>query len=300
VTRTASSRGPRDREAARRAAQEAALLDAHRRAARRRGIIGIGVIVGVVLAVVLVIRGAAGEKERKDARASTTAAATTSTLPAAPLVSLPTPPPGATAAGTAACPPADGSAARTTRFEQAPPTCLDPQIDYEATIRTSKGPLRVNLNEQSSPEAVNAFVVLARYHYYDGLPVTTVRRGAFAEVGDPAGGPGFRLPATGKRESAVLTSLLVGLTPQSGTTGGGLTIGMPGDQFTAIPPDTSVLGMIMDARPDQRPGAPDDQRNVTQFINDAASASGAPSQVITIDGVDIAECRLPSDKCQRT
>ena len=47
---------------------------------------------------------------------------------------------------------------------------------------------------------MNAFVFLARYHYYDGLPFTTVRRGAFAEVGDPADGPGFRLPATGARD----------------------------------------------------------------------------------------------------
>jgi hypothetical protein len=300
VTKTAVSRSRRDRESARRAAQEAALHQAQRRAARRRGLIGIGVVIGVVLAVVLVIKGAANEQERKDSRAATAAGATSSTVPSAAAVSLPAPAPGGSLSGTPACPAADGSSARTTHFEQAPPNCLDAEIDYEAIIRTSKGPLRVNLNEQTSPEAVNAFVFLARYHYYEGLPVTAVRRGAYAEVADPTGGPGFRLPATGKRESSVLTSLLVGLTPQSGTTGGGLTIGMPGDQFTTIAPDTSVLGIIMDARPDTSPGAPDDQRTVMQLVNDASSASGAPTQVITIDGVDIIECRLPSDQCVRT
>jgi hypothetical protein len=297
VTRTETPRSRRDREAARRAAEQAAAIDAQRRAARRRGLIGIGVVVGVILAVVLVIRGASGEKERKAARSATTGATTSSTVPP---VSLPEAPVGATVAGAPPCPAANGSSARSTHFEQAPPSCLDPAIDYEAVIRTSKGPLKVNLNEETSAEAVNTFVFLARYHYYEGLPFTTVRRGAFAQVADPAGGPGFEQPATGSRESSVLTSLLVGLSPVQGRTGGGLTIGMPGDQFTAIDPQTSVLGLILDARPDQSPGASDDQRTVLQLINDAASPSGSPTQVVTIDGVDISECRVPGPQCQRT
>jgi hypothetical protein len=294
VTKTDSPRARRDRDAARRA--EAARIDAQRRASRRRGLIGIGVVVGVVLAVVLVIKGATGEKDRKAAKAP--AGSTTTSV--APIVPLPVVAPGASVTGAPGCPKADGSSPRTTHFDQAPPNCLDPAIDYEAIIHTSKGPLRVNLNEQSSAAAVNAFVFLARYHYYDGLPVTSVRRGAYAEVGDPGDGPGFRQPATGDKAGAVFSSLLVGLTPRSGTTGGALTIAMPGDQYTTIPPDTSVLGMILDARPDQRPGAPDDQRTVQQFMNDASSPSGAPTQVITIDKVEITECPVPGDKCQRT
>jgi hypothetical protein len=258
--------------------------------------VGIGVVVGVIAAVVLVIKGATGEQDRKAAKAP--AGSTTTSV--APIVPLPVVAPGASLAGAGPCPKADGSSPRTTHFDQAPPNCLDPAIDYEAVIHTSKGPLKINLNEQSSADAVNTLVFLARYHYYDGLPITSVRRGAFAEVGDPGDSPGFRQPATGEKASAVFSSLLVGLTPRSGTTGGALTIAMPGDQYTTIAPDTSVLGMVLDARPDQRPGAPDDQRTVQQLINDASSPSGAPTQVITIDKVEITECPVPGDKCQRT
>lgn len=280
------SRIRREREAARQRAEAAAREDAHRRAARRRGLIGIGVVVGVVLAVFGVIKGAGSEKERKAAATSTTAAVTTSTLPPA---DLPAAPPGGRLAGAPPCPAADGSAARITHFEQAPPDCLDPAVDYGAVIRTSKGPLLVDLDEATSRDATNAFVFLSGYHYYDGLPVTTVRRGAWAEVGDPADGPGFSQAATGKNPGGVMTSLLLGLTPRGGRTGGGLTIGMPGDQTATIAPDTTPLGLILDARPDPTKG-PDDQKSTLQLINDTASPSGAPTGVTTIERIELKRC----------
>jgi hypothetical protein len=293
VAKTDSPRTRREREAERLRAAEQARAEAMRRAARRRGIIGIGVVVGVVLAVVGVIKGASGEQERKAATTSTSAGPTT-TSTAAP-VSLPPAPPGSDLAGAPPCPPPGGSPTRVTRFEAAPPDCLAPDREYTAEVFTSKGQLTVNLQvEGPSRPAVNAFVFLARYHYYDGLPVSMVRRGAWAEVGDPAGGPGFRLPTVaGANQANVFTSLLFGMTPRSGTIGGGLTIGMPGDQVTTIAPDTTAIGLILDARTDRSPGAPDDQRTVLQEINDAASATGAPTRVITIDRVEIIEGPKP-------
>jgi hypothetical protein len=298
VAKPDSSRTRRDREAVRLRAAEAARAEAARRAARRQGLIGIGVVVGVVLAVIGVIRAASNEQERKAATPGTTAAATTTT--AVP-VSLPPGPAGSALPGAPPCPPAGGAPTRVTRFAQAPPDCLTPGIDYTAEVHTSKGQITVDLQEDGPTRAaVNTFVFLARYRYYDGLPVTLVKRGAYAEVADAAdtegeggagGGasPGFRQPSAGKNQGNILTSLLFGLTPRNGTTGGGLTVGMPGDQYTTIAPDTTVLGTILDARTDRTPGAPDDQRTVLQLINDAASASGAPTQVITIDKVDIVE-----------
>jgi hypothetical protein len=285
------SRIRREREAARVRAAETAQAEAYRRAARRRGLIGIGVVVGVLLAVIGVIKAASSEKDRKAASTTTAAANASTTVASGPTVPLPAVAPGEAIAGEAPCPPPDGSARRVTRFSQPPPDCLTPGVDYGADIRTSKGTLTVDLQEAESRAAVNTFVFLARYHYYDGLPFTSIRRGAYAEVGDPteADGspdPGFRQPATGKKQASVMTSLLVGLTPRSGTTGGGLTVGMPGDQATTIPGDTSVVGLILDARVDRTPGAPEG-RTVQQLINDASSPSGGPTQVITIEGIDI-------------
>lgn len=75
---------------------------------------------------------------------------------------------GATVTGETPCPPADGSAERTTTFEQPPPTCIDPARTYTAVFETSEGTVRVALDTEATPVAANNFVVLARYGYYDG------------------------------------------------------------------------------------------------------------------------------------
>jgi cyclophilin family peptidyl-prolyl cis-trans isomerase len=290
-----SSRTRRDREAERLRAAQAARAEARRRAQRRQRLLGVGVVAGISLAVFGVVKAATGESERKASSTSTTAGSTTSSV--ADAVQLPAAPTGSAIAGSPPCPPATG-AARVTRFDQAPPDCLAPGVDYEADIRTSKGVLTVDLHEDTARKAVNTFVFLARYRYYDGLPVSSVRRGAYAEVDDPvhadgAAGPGFRHPVEARKPGDILTALLVGLLPTGGTTGGGLLIGMPGEQYLTIPQETATIGMIRDARVDRSPGAPDDQRTVQQLINDAATPSGAPSQVITIEGVDIREIPRP-------
>jgi cyclophilin family peptidyl-prolyl cis-trans isomerase len=288
-----ASRQSKEREAARRRAQELALAEAHRRAARRRGLIGIGVVVGVILAVIVVVRGAADQKERKAASSSTAAPTSTGPGPARPAAALPTVAPGATIAGQPPCPAGDGSAPRTTQFGGPPPDCLDPGLDYVADLMTSKGRIVVDLQKQDYPGPVNNFVFLARYHYYDGLPVTFIRRGGWAEVADPVNadgspGPGYRQPATGQREASLYASLFVGLTARGGTTGGGLTLGMPGQEAANIAPDTSPLGLIRDART----GGADSQMTVQILINNASAASGAPAEVITLDRVDIRTCPL--------
>jgi peptidylprolyl isomerase len=251
------------------------------------------VVAGVILAIVVVVRGAADQKERR-ASSTTAAPSTTGPGPARPAAALPTVAPGATIAGQPPCPPDDGSAPRTTQFGGPPPNCLSPDLDYVADLVTSKGTIRIDVLAQDSSGPANNFVFLARYHYYDGLPVTFVRRGSWAEVADPVNadgtpGPGYRQKATGQREASVFGALLVGLTARAGTTGGGLTIGMPGQDAAGIAPDTSPVGQIRDARVDRTPGANADL-TVQILINNAASASGAPAEVITVDRVVIQTC----------
>ena len=71
--------------------------------------------------------------------------------------------------------------------------------EYSAVIRTSKGDIELFLLPDASPQTVNNFATLARYHYYDGLPITKIVPRGWAEIDDPVGadggrGPGYRLP----------------------------------------------------------------------------------------------------------
>lgn len=66
--------------------------------------------------------------------------------------------------------PADARAVRP-RFPGGPAEVLEQGVDYVARIRTSCGPIVIDLLEQDAPVAVNSFVFLAQQGFYDGLEV---------------------------------------------------------------------------------------------------------------------------------
>jgi len=115
---------------------------------------------------------------------------------------------GSAGAGSAStsCPPADGTAKRTTTFDAVPPTCIDATKSYSAVVQTSAGPFTAKLDPKSAPIAVNNFVFLARNHYYDGVAFHRIIPDFVIQGGDangqPAGtgGPGYtfkdELPAS--------------------------------------------------------------------------------------------------------
>ncbi|MGI9604253.1 MAG: peptidylprolyl isomerase [Acidimicrobiales bacterium] len=103
------------------------------------------------------------------------------------------PPPGATVTGPTECPPEDGSAERTTTFEQAPPMCIDESMGYEAVLTTTVGDITVQLDPAAAPLATNNFVVLSRYHYYEGVPFHRIINDFMIQGGDATGAP----PGTG-------------------------------------------------------------------------------------------------------
>ena len=94
------------------------------------------------------------------------------------------PPPGEAIDGATPCPPADGSAARTTAFTEAPPTCIDEAKTYTAEVATSEGDITIDLDAANAPITVNNFVVLARYHYFDGLPFHRIVPGFVNQTGE--------------------------------------------------------------------------------------------------------------------
>ena len=90
----------------------------------------------------------------------------------------------------------------TKRYTSAPPLSIDTSRNYVATIKTQKGDIQVELYPQQAPEAVNAFVFLARDGYYDGTPFMQLVKNPdgsrfYAQAGDPTetgfGTPGFSI-----------------------------------------------------------------------------------------------------------
>ena len=83
------------------------------------------------------------------------------------------------------CPEEDGSSERTLKFTEAPPVCIDPEATYVATVATNRGDFEITLDQASAPLAVNSFVFLARYHFYDGVGFHRVLEDFLAQTGDP-------------------------------------------------------------------------------------------------------------------
>lgn len=108
--------------------------------------------------------------------------------------------------GEIACPKADGSSKRQTLFDAEPGRCVDSTVIYEATIKTTAGTMVVELYPARAFRAVNNFVFLARYHFYDGLPFHRVLKDAFAQTGDPLNpgvtGPGYEFKDDGLPSSS--------------------------------------------------------------------------------------------------
>lgn len=153
----------------RQARLEAAHAARRRQLIRRRVLVGIGAVAAVaVLAIVVNALFLSDDGDDGEVAEDTT----TTTAPLGDLPARPEPPgPGAAIEGETPCPPEDGSAERTTTFEQAPPVCIEEGVDYTATFVTNRGDITIDLTEGLTPGAVNNFVTLARYGYYDGTAI---------------------------------------------------------------------------------------------------------------------------------
>ncbi len=296
---TQNPRRRRDLEAQRKQEREAAQRAAYQRSVRKRRLIG-----GLAVAMVVLLGFGGVVLATSDANKKTTAAPTsTSGLPTTttselgnnlPPASLPAVAAGATLTGATPCPNADGSSPRTTKFAQAPPTCLDPTKEYDATIHTSKGDISLFLLPEVSPASVNNFVTLARYHYYDGLPVTRITPRGWAEIADPklgdgTSGPGYTIKSETPSQGSIPTPLIVAMLPVAadGSSGGGLILGLA-DQVSGMPKEATQIGNISDSRVD-RTKPPDAQSTVQHEIDKTATKSGLPSEVVTIKDITITE-----------
>jgi cyclophilin family peptidyl-prolyl cis-trans isomerase len=194
----------RARQKAGRQARIEAAIAAQQRAQTRSKVIR-AVVAAAVIA--LLVGGYAfvkrDDNKTVEASASPGSTATTAAQGAVPAV-VPPPPAGKVITGDTPCPAADGSTERATKFEKAPPVCIDPTKTYTALIDTSKGAVKVTLDAAKMPGTTNNFVVLSRYHYYDNTAlfradpsIQIIQGGAPATNSSNDAGPGYTIPDEG-------------------------------------------------------------------------------------------------------
>ena len=92
------------------------------------------------------------------------------------------------------------------QYGQLPLFTIDTSAQYTATVRTSNGPISVELFASQAPITVNNFVFLARDGFYNGVTFHRVIPGFMIQGGDPTGtgggGPGYNF------EDEILPSLV--------------------------------------------------------------------------------------------
>ena len=181
---------------------------------------------------------------------------------------------------TTECPPADGSAPRTIRFDGVPPMCIDLSKRYSAVMATTKGAVTFALDAIAAPRTVNNFVVLARYHYYDGVVLHRIIPGFVVQGGDPtgsgSGGPGYRfedeLPPPGRYEIGSLAMANAG--PD---TNGSQFFIISGPQGASLPPSYSLFGKAVAGL------------EVVAALEAVGSRSGKPGERVAIESVEVLE-----------
>jgi cyclophilin family peptidyl-prolyl cis-trans isomerase len=179
------------------------------------------------------------------------------------------------------CPAADGSSPRKRKFDAPPPMCIDPARRYTAEMVTTKGTMVIALDTAGAPRTVNNFVVLARYHYFDGIAFHRIIPGFVIQGGDPEGtgrgGPGYRfedeLPRPGRYEVGSLAMANAG--PD---TNGSQFFIISGPAGVRLPPQYSLFGKVVRGL------------DVVQALDAVGSpGAGTPKERVVMESVTITE-----------
>lgn len=161
-----------------------------RRMKTLRRALGAALVVGVVIGAVVLL--SSGPTKKTPTSTSSSSSSTSSTVPGTPTTAAVS-----KTAVAPVCPPATaaGAAHRVIAFTTAPPMCVAAHGTYLATVRTDLGSFVVTMPVAAAPAAVNNFVFLSRYHFYDLTVFHRVIPGFAVQGGDPtgtgSGGPGY-------------------------------------------------------------------------------------------------------------
>ena len=149
--------------------------------------------------------------------------------------------------GTSECPPTDASADQRREFADAHQLCIDPAKSYTANFDTTQGSFTVQLLPERAPGAVNNFVSLARWKYFDGTKCHRVIEDFVVQCGDPTatgtGGPGYsfadELPSAGEYTIGSLA-----MANSGPNTNGSQFFIITGVSGTSLPPNYTLFGQV--------------------------------------------------------
>ena len=74
-------------------------------------------------------------------------------------------------------------------YNTAPEMVIDTAKSYQATIKSDKGEIVIDLDPTKAPVAVNNFVLLSDLGFYDDMPVAYVQPDSYIVLGSPASRP---------------------------------------------------------------------------------------------------------------
>jgi len=249
-------------------------------------------LVALVLLVVLIFNVTSGNDTSSVASTDTVLDTTSdtavdtptdSTTPAAttPVVTAP----GATLTGDTKCPVTDGSQARVTKFEKAPPMCIDAAKKYTATFDTTEGTIVVALDTAKTPQTVNNFVTLARYKYYDGTVVfrtdtsiDIIQGGGLTNTDDP----GYTIADEGSGYKYVEGDLAMARTGEPNSAGGQWF-------FVAGPKASALDGQGTYVNFAKVTSGLDVVKNILALSSGSGALGGVPSRNVIINSVTITE-----------
>lgn len=178
------------------------------------------------------------------------------------------------------CPNPDGSSPQTKQFPAPPDMCIDPAKTYVVTIETNKGTMSFEMLPSKAPKAVNSFVYLARYHYFDGIGFHRVVPDFVLQGGDPtgsgAGGPGYafgdELPGPGEYKFGSLAMANAGP-----NTNGSQFFVISGPNGETLSPNYSLFGQLKEGE------------ETVRAIAALAVSDGPPSEPVTMTKVTVTE-----------
>jgi cyclophilin family peptidyl-prolyl cis-trans isomerase len=91
-------------------------------------------------------------------------------------------------------------------YNTSPTTTVDPGESYQATIKTAKGDVVIDLDAKAAPATVGNFILLSNLGYYDGMPIAYLELDSYAVLGSPAAQPGSDVGYALDLEGPAITS----------------------------------------------------------------------------------------------
>jgi cyclophilin family peptidyl-prolyl cis-trans isomerase len=272
-------------------ARHLAMQQARRRqqqARRNRVIAATFVVVALIVGLSVAFTG--GKESTDVATTGTTTTSTTAQVTAsgARVAALPPVPVGESIKGETPCPNPDGSSPRTIVFEKPPKLCVNVAKTYTAEMTTTKGVLVIALDVKAATKTVNNFVVLARYHFYDGISFHRVVPGFVIQGGDPKqtgqGGPGYTFEDEPPKPGSYKVGSVASARSQVPNTNGSQFFIVSGDAGVAVPPNYSLFGQVTQGldvvKAIDAVGTPESPTDPN---------GGRPTEVVTVKSITIKE-----------